>query len=186
MDTSVYTPHRIDFFVISYLEVVAEENYSLVQAIRVLDSDYPCCLLSPIISLIFTPLKPASLQCLVNDASSLDSLVRALRCERVFVCYLPLPHLRSGRYYHLQGAAFAGPHHRWRRIVLTELDLEHPRNSGSMIIDCFVQDAVESLNSLQTPFAILEERRRLGLKLGGSAVDEMREWIGRAGHKVPS
>ena len=54
-----------------------------------------------------------------------------------------------------------------------------------MIIDCVLQDAVESLNSLQTPFAVLEERRRRGLKLDSSAVDEMREWIGRAGHNVP-
>ena len=46
------------------------------------------------------------------------------------------------------------------------------------------QDAITSLNSLQTSFAVLEERRRQGHKMDDSAVREMREWISRAGYNV--
>ncbi|KAL6719970.1 Folylpolyglutamate synthetase [Lecanora helva] len=46
-------------------------------------------------------------------------------------------------------------------------------------------DAITALNSLQTSFAVLEERRRQGLKMDDSAVREMRQWISRAGHAIP-
>ena len=48
------------------------------------------------------------------------------------------------------------------------------------------QEAVTALNSLQTSFAVLEERRRAGLKMDDSAVHEMRQWLSRAGHTVCS
>ena len=46
------------------------------------------------------------------------------------------------------------------------------------------QDAIVALNSLQTSFAVLEERRKQGHKMDDSAVHEMRQWISRAGHAV--
>ena len=46
------------------------------------------------------------------------------------------------------------------------------------------KDAVTALNTLQTPFAVLEERRKKGLKMNDSALDEMRQWILHSGHTV--
>jgi len=46
------------------------------------------------------------------------------------------------------------------------------------------QDAVTALNSLQTSFAVLQERRKRGTKMDDSAVGEMKQWISRAGHAV--
>ncbi|KAJ5473176.1 folylpolyglutamate synthetase [Penicillium sp. IBT 31633x] len=43
-------------------------------------------------------------------------------------------------------------------------------------------DAVKKLNSTQSGFKVLEERRRLGPKLDSTAVEEMRQWISRIGY----
>ncbi|KAJ5158049.1 uncharacterized protein N7500_007700 [Penicillium coprophilum] len=45
-------------------------------------------------------------------------------------------------------------------------------------------DAVEKLNSTQSGFKVLEERRRLGEKLDNTAVEQMRKWICRVGHDI--
>ncbi|KAI9766140.1 MAG: Folylpolyglutamate synthetase [Geoglossum simile] len=42
--------------------------------------------------------------------------------------------------------------------------------------------AIDKLNSLQSGFAVLKERRRMGLKLDSSAVGEMRQWAHRIGY----
>ena len=86
--------------------------------------------------------------------------------------------------YIWRGAAFIGPHHRWHQTVPTKPEPRDSCISKSVTDDQISQDALECLNSLQTPFAILEERRRLGLKLDASAIDEMRQWVRRAGHEV--
>ncbi|KAH0559232.1 hypothetical protein GP486_004257 [Trichoglossum hirsutum] len=43
-------------------------------------------------------------------------------------------------------------------------------------------DAIDKLNLLQSGFAVLEERRKMGLKMDGSAVVEMRQWARRIGY----
>ncbi|KAI9171688.1 Folylpolyglutamate synthase [Paramyrothecium foliicola] len=43
-------------------------------------------------------------------------------------------------------------------------------------------EAVDALNSLQTPYAVLEARRKAGIKPNGSSVNAMREYLTRIGH----
>ncbi|KDB24602.1 hypothetical protein H109_03571 [Trichophyton interdigitale MR816] len=45
-------------------------------------------------------------------------------------------------------------------------------------------DAIQRLNSTQTGFKVLEERRRLAQKLNVSAVEQMRQWLRRVGHST--
>ncbi|EFQ99029.1 folylpolyglutamate synthase [Nannizzia gypsea CBS 118893] len=45
-------------------------------------------------------------------------------------------------------------------------------------------DAVQRLNSTQTGFKKLEERRQLAQKLGDSDVEQMRQWLRRVGHST--
>ncbi|KAJ5826605.1 hypothetical protein N7447_003368 [Penicillium robsamsonii] len=45
-------------------------------------------------------------------------------------------------------------------------------------------DAVEKLNSTQSGFKVLDERRRLGGKLGSTVVEQMRKWICRIGYDI--
>ncbi|KAI9889408.1 MAG: Folylpolyglutamate synthetase [Vezdaea aestivalis] len=46
------------------------------------------------------------------------------------------------------------------------------------------QEAISKLNSLQTPFDVLEQRSDLGLSKKESGLDEMRGWLRRIGHKI--
>ena len=46
------------------------------------------------------------------------------------------------------------------------------------------QDAIDALNSLQTPFAVLEARRKAGIRTDATAVREMRAYLARIGHSV--
>lgn len=61
-----------------------------------------------------------------------------------------------------------------------------PRISASAISKFanLPQDAVEKLNSTQSGFKVLEERRRLGQKLNSDNVEQMRQWVRRIGHDV--
>jgi folylpolyglutamate synthase len=45
-------------------------------------------------------------------------------------------------------------------------------------------EAVDALNSLQTPYAVLEERRKAGHKPSYASVEAMREYLRRIGHTV--
>ncbi|KIE01301.1 Folylpolyglutamate synthase, partial [Metarhizium majus ARSEF 297] len=44
------------------------------------------------------------------------------------------------------------------------------------------QDAIDALNSLQTPYAVIEERRKLGIKPDASSIREMRAYLARIGY----
>jgi folylpolyglutamate synthase len=46
------------------------------------------------------------------------------------------------------------------------------------------QDAIDALNSLQTPYAVIEERRKLGIKPDASSIREMRAYLARIGYTV--
>ena len=46
------------------------------------------------------------------------------------------------------------------------------------------QDAIDALNSLRTPFAVLEARRKAGIRTDATAVREMRAYLARIGHSV--
>lgn len=48
------------------------------------------------------------------------------------------------------------------------------------------QDAVDLLNTLQTPFGVLRKRRDAGIKLDKTANDEMRKCLGQIGYSVTS
>ncbi|OAA46942.1 Folylpolyglutamate synthase [Metarhizium rileyi] len=43
-------------------------------------------------------------------------------------------------------------------------------------------DAIDALNSLQTPHAVIEERRKLGIKPDASSIREMRAYLARIGY----
>ncbi|KFG78430.1 Folylpolyglutamate synthase [Metarhizium anisopliae] len=43
-------------------------------------------------------------------------------------------------------------------------------------------DAIDALNSLQTPYAVIEERRKLGIKPDASSIREMRAYLARIGY----
>ncbi|KHN96711.1 Folylpolyglutamate synthase [Metarhizium album ARSEF 1941] len=43
-------------------------------------------------------------------------------------------------------------------------------------------DAIDALNSLQTPYAVIEERRKLGIKPDVSSIFEMRAYLARIGY----
>jgi folylpolyglutamate synthase len=46
------------------------------------------------------------------------------------------------------------------------------------------QDAIDALNTLQTPYAVIEARRKAGIKPDASSLAEMRTYLGRIGHSV--
>ncbi|KAK3335297.1 tetrahydrofolylpolyglutamate synthase [Cercophora scortea] len=43
-------------------------------------------------------------------------------------------------------------------------------------------DAIDALNSLQTPFAVIEARRKAGIKPGATSIQEMRTYLARIGY----
>lgn len=47
-----------------------------------------------------------------------------------------------------------------------------------------LQDAIELLNTLQTPFKILKERRDAGIRIDKSANEEMRKCLAYIGYSV--
>ena len=47
-----------------------------------------------------------------------------------------------------------------------------------------MQDAVESLNTLQTNFAVVEAIRKSGQRMNEQAIPEMVEWCRRIGYRV--
>lgn len=46
------------------------------------------------------------------------------------------------------------------------------------------QDAVDALNTLQTPFAVIEARRKAGVRPDEASVREMRAYLARIGYTV--
>lgn len=46
------------------------------------------------------------------------------------------------------------------------------------------QDAIDALNSLQTPFAVLEARRKAGIRPDEASIREMRAYLARIGYTV--
>ena len=48
------------------------------------------------------------------------------------------------------------------------------------------QDAIDALNTLQTSFRVLEERRKAGIGLDENMKAEMRAWLKRIGYSVSS
>ncbi|KAF4125081.1 folylpolyglutamate synthase [Geosmithia morbida] len=46
------------------------------------------------------------------------------------------------------------------------------------------QDAIDTLNSLQTPYHIIEARRKAGIRPGANSVREMRAYLGRIGYSL--
>jgi hypothetical protein len=46
------------------------------------------------------------------------------------------------------------------------------------------QDAIDALNTLQTSFRVLDERRKAGIRLDENVNAEMRAWLKRIGHSV--
>ena len=47
-----------------------------------------------------------------------------------------------------------------------------------------LQDAIDALNSLQTPFAVIEARRKAGIKPNEASMHEMRVYLTRIGYTV--
>ncbi|KAK3693475.1 Mur ligase [Podospora appendiculata] len=45
-----------------------------------------------------------------------------------------------------------------------------------------IQDAIDALNSLQTPFAVIEARRKAGVRPGATSVQEMSTYLARIGY----
>ncbi|CCF40327.1 hypothetical protein CH063_10925, partial [Colletotrichum higginsianum] len=43
-------------------------------------------------------------------------------------------------------------------------------------------DAVDALNTLQTPFAVIEARRKAGIRPDEASVKEMRAYLARVGY----
>jgi len=74
--------------------------------------------------------------------------------------------------------------HSWRLIVPTQCKLRELCISEAVANSRILRNTTECLNSLQTPFAVLEEKRRLGMKLDASAVDKMKELVRRTGHEA--
>ena len=46
------------------------------------------------------------------------------------------------------------------------------------------QDAIDALNSLQTPFAVIEARRKAGIRPDATSIKEMRTYLARLGYSV--
>ena len=46
------------------------------------------------------------------------------------------------------------------------------------------QDAIDALNSLQTPFAVIEARRKAGIRPDATSIKEMRAYLARLGYSV--
>ncbi|WQF87092.1 Putative folylpolyglutamate synthetase, mur-like, catalytic domain superfamily [Colletotrichum destructivum] len=46
-------------------------------------------------------------------------------------------------------------------------------------------DAVDALNTLQTPFAVIEARRKAGIRPDEASVKEMRAYLARVGYSIP-
>lgn len=46
------------------------------------------------------------------------------------------------------------------------------------------QDAIEALNSLQTPYTILEDRRKAGIRLDKNVNTQMKDCLARIGYSV--
>lgn len=49
-----------------------------------------------------------------------------------------------------------------------------------------MQDAIDVLNTLQTPFAVIEARRKAGIKPDQSSITEIKAYWARLGHTVRS
>ena len=47
-----------------------------------------------------------------------------------------------------------------------------------------LQDAIDALNCLQTPFAVIEARRKAGIKPNEASMHEMRVYLTRIGYSV--
>jgi folylpolyglutamate synthase len=47
-----------------------------------------------------------------------------------------------------------------------------------------MQDAIDALNTLQTPHAVIEARRKAGIKSGALSIKEMRTYLNRIGYTV--
>lgn len=47
-----------------------------------------------------------------------------------------------------------------------------------------MQDAIDVLNTLQTPFAVIEARRKAGIKPNESSISEIKTYWARLGHTV--
>ncbi len=47
-----------------------------------------------------------------------------------------------------------------------------------------IKDAIDALNTLQTSFRVLEERRKAGIRLDENVNAEMRAWLKRIGYSV--
>lgn len=47
-----------------------------------------------------------------------------------------------------------------------------------------LQDAIDALNSLQTPYAIIEARRKAGIRPDETSILEMRDYLRRIGYSV--
>jgi hypothetical protein len=54
----------------------------------------------------------------------------------------------------------------------------------NLLLTQHLQDAVDALNTLQTPFAVIEARRKAGIRPDASSIAEMRTYLGRIGHTV--
>lgn len=46
------------------------------------------------------------------------------------------------------------------------------------------QDAIDALNTLQTPFEVIEARRKAGVKPDAASIKEMRTYLNRIGYSV--
>ena len=47
-----------------------------------------------------------------------------------------------------------------------------------------MQDAIDALNSLQTPHAVIEARRKAGMRPDAASMREMRAYLNRIGYTV--
>lgn len=46
------------------------------------------------------------------------------------------------------------------------------------------QDAIDALNSLQTPYNIIEARKKAGIRPDARSIEEMKGYLGRIGYSV--
>lgn len=46
------------------------------------------------------------------------------------------------------------------------------------------QDAIDALNTLQTPYEVIEARRKAGVKPDAASIKEMRTYLNRIGYSV--
>lgn len=54
----------------------------------------------------------------------------------------------------------------------------------SNLTDSAFQDAIDALNTLQTPYAVIEARRKAGIRPDEQSIKEMRAYLARIGYSV--